>query len=75
MAVDKNKLEEEACVLRFYKIVLSWDYIRLLKESEVFNSYTTFFYYTVIFCFFPFSFSFRNSHRVIVGFVFLLNAY
>ncbi|KAI3447169.1 hypothetical protein Pfo_003834 [Paulownia fortunei] len=34
MAVDKNKLEEEACVLRFYKIVLSWDYLRILKESD-----------------------------------------
>ncbi|KAI5661475.1 hypothetical protein M9H77_20798 [Catharanthus roseus] len=33
MAVDKNKLEEEACVHRFYKIVLSWDYLRLLKQS------------------------------------------
>ncbi|XP_071931172.1 probable helicase MAGATAMA 3 isoform X1 [Coffea arabica] len=35
MALDKNKLEEEACILRFYKIVLSWDYIRILKESQV----------------------------------------
>ncbi|KAL2454450.1 putative helicase MAGATAMA 3 [Abeliophyllum distichum] len=34
MAVDKNRLEEEACILRFYKIVLSWDYLRLLKESN-----------------------------------------
>ncbi|XP_073133185.1 probable helicase MAGATAMA 3 [Henckelia pumila] len=34
MAVEKNKLEEEACVLRFYKIVLSWDYLRILKESK-----------------------------------------
>ncbi|CAA0826618.1 Probable helicase MAGATAMA 3 [Striga hermonthica] len=34
MAVDKSKLEEEACVNRFYKIVLSWDYLRLLKESD-----------------------------------------
>ncbi|XP_073285730.1 probable helicase MAGATAMA 3 [Primulina huaijiensis] len=34
MAVDKNKLEGEACILRFYKIVLSWDYLRILKESE-----------------------------------------
>ncbi|KAL2254379.1 UNVERIFIED_CONTAM: putative helicase MAGATAMA 3 [Sesamum indicum] len=34
MAVDKNKLEEEVCVLRFYKIVLSWDYLRILKESD-----------------------------------------
>lgn len=35
MAVDKNKLDEEASSLRFYKIVLSWDYLRLLKDSEV----------------------------------------
>ncbi|PSS19095.1 Helicase [Actinidia chinensis var. chinensis] len=34
MAVDKSKLEEEASVLRFYKIVLGWDYLRLLKESD-----------------------------------------
>lgn len=34
MAVDKNKLDEEASSLRFYKIVLSWDYLRLLKDSE-----------------------------------------
>ncbi|KAL7199938.1 hypothetical protein ACSBR2_022113 [Camellia fascicularis] len=33
MAVDKNKLEEEASVLRFYKIVLSWDYLRLTQDS------------------------------------------
>ncbi|KAL8528057.1 hypothetical protein ACS0TY_005756 [Phlomoides rotata] len=32
MAVEKNKLEEEARVLRFYKIVLSWDYLRILRE-------------------------------------------
>ncbi|CAA3033281.1 probable helicase MAGATAMA 3, partial [Olea europaea subsp. europaea] len=35
MAVDKNRIEEEACILRFYKIVLSWDYLRLLKESNL----------------------------------------
>ncbi|CAI9103934.1 OLC1v1002530C1 [Oldenlandia corymbosa var. corymbosa] len=34
MAMDKNKVEEEAIINRFYKIVLSWDYFRLLKESE-----------------------------------------
>lgn len=39
MAVDKNKLEEEACVLQFYKIVLSWDYCRILEEAEVLPSY------------------------------------
>ncbi|KAI8556499.1 hypothetical protein RHMOL_Rhmol05G0257700 [Rhododendron molle] len=38
MAVDKNKLEEEASILRFYKIVLSWDYLRLLKQSGKKNS-------------------------------------
>ncbi|KAL3616777.1 putative helicase MAGATAMA 3 [Castilleja foliolosa] len=34
MAVDKNKLEEEAYVHRLYKIVLSWDYLHLLSESN-----------------------------------------
>ncbi|XP_047319403.1 probable helicase MAGATAMA 3 [Impatiens glandulifera] len=34
MAVDKSKLEEDASLRRFYKIVLSWDYLRLLKESS-----------------------------------------
>ncbi|KAK4339969.1 hypothetical protein RND71_041431 [Anisodus tanguticus] len=34
MAVDKSKLDEEACILRFHKIVLSWDYLRLIKESD-----------------------------------------
>ncbi|KAK4476866.1 hypothetical protein RD792_016030 [Penstemon davidsonii] len=34
MAVDKNKLEEENCILRFYKIVLSWDYLRILNEYK-----------------------------------------
>ncbi|XP_059648117.1 probable helicase MAGATAMA 3 [Cornus florida] len=34
MALDKNKLEEEASILRFYKIVLTWDYLRLLKEAN-----------------------------------------
>lgn len=38
MAVDKKKLEEEATTLRFYKIVLSWDYLRLLKQSNKKNS-------------------------------------
>lgn len=38
MAVDKNKLEEEACVHRFYRIVLSWDYLRILKESTQGNN-------------------------------------
>ncbi|KAL8151565.1 hypothetical protein V2J09_021373 [Rumex salicifolius] len=35
MAVVKTKSEEEqSCMIRFYKIVLGWDYIRLLKESQ-----------------------------------------
>ncbi|XP_059591311.1 probable helicase MAGATAMA 3 isoform X4 [Vitis vinifera] len=32
--VDKKSLEEEACILRFCKIVLGWDYVQLLKESK-----------------------------------------
>ena len=43
MTLDRNKLEEEACVLRFYKIVLSWDYIRILKESQVVSYFLSFF--------------------------------
>ena len=35
--VDKKLLEEEACILRFCKVVLGWDYVRLLKESKVNN--------------------------------------
>ncbi|KAM7499180.1 hypothetical protein LguiA_023594 [Lonicera macranthoides] len=34
MAVDKNKLAGEVCTLRFYRIVLSWDYLCLLKDFE-----------------------------------------
>lgn len=44
MAVEKNKLEEEARVLRFYKIVLSWDYFRILKEFMVFVSCSSFYF-------------------------------
>ncbi|XP_062178098.1 probable helicase MAGATAMA 3 isoform X2 [Alnus glutinosa] len=33
MAVDREKLQEESPVLRFYRIVLGWDYFRLLKNS------------------------------------------
>ncbi|KAL7120163.1 hypothetical protein ACP275_02G106600 [Erythranthe tilingii] len=33
MAVEKNTLEEESPVHRFYKIVLSWDYLRILNQS------------------------------------------
>ncbi|GMG98866.1 hypothetical protein Nepgr_000706 [Nepenthes gracilis] len=37
MAVDKTVLEEEECIVRFYKIVLSWDYFGLLKESNKYS--------------------------------------
>ncbi|KAG2371087.1 helicase MAGATAMA 3 [Vigna angularis] len=32
MAVEKKKLQEESVIRRFYKIILSWDYLALLKE-------------------------------------------
>ncbi|KAK9214563.1 hypothetical protein WN944_006556 [Citrus x changshan-huyou] len=32
MAVDKDKPQDEASMLRFCKITLSWDYFRLVKE-------------------------------------------
>lgn len=50
MAVDKKKLEEEATTLRFYKIVLSWDYLRLLKQSNVSLSLSLHIFITVFFC-------------------------
>ncbi|XVE94014.1 hypothetical protein REPUB_Repub01dG0243700 [Reevesia pubescens] len=34
MVVDKDKLQEEASVVRFCKIILGWDYFRLLKLSN-----------------------------------------
>ncbi|XVF45709.1 hypothetical protein PTKIN_Ptkin02bG0228300 [Pterospermum kingtungense] len=34
MAVDKDKLQEEASIVRFCKIILGWDYFRLLKLSN-----------------------------------------
>ncbi|KAL7592596.1 hypothetical protein Lser_V15G34181 [Lactuca serriola] len=34
MAIERNLIEEEGCLHRFYKIVLGWDYLRLLKESS-----------------------------------------
>ncbi|XP_065856347.1 probable helicase MAGATAMA 3 [Euphorbia lathyris] len=34
MAVDKNKLLEEASFIRFCKIVLGWDYFTLLKDAD-----------------------------------------
>lgn len=36
MAVDKEKLEEESVIRRFYQIILSWDYFRLIKDSKAF---------------------------------------
>ncbi|KAI9103657.1 hypothetical protein K1719_023280 [Acacia pycnantha] len=34
MALDKEKLQEESVIRRFYQIILSWDYFRLIKESK-----------------------------------------
>ncbi|XP_047160665.1 probable helicase MAGATAMA 3 [Vigna umbellata] len=34
MAVEKEKLQEESVIRRFYKIILSWNYVPLLKESK-----------------------------------------
>ncbi|KAJ9561302.1 hypothetical protein OSB04_006462 [Centaurea solstitialis] len=34
MAVDRNLIQEEGCLHRFYKIVLGWDYLRLINDSE-----------------------------------------
>ncbi|KAF5745085.1 helicase MAGATAMA 3-like isoform X1 [Tripterygium wilfordii] len=34
MAVDKVKLQEEISISRFCRIILGWDYFRLLKESD-----------------------------------------
>ncbi|KDP29174.1 hypothetical protein JCGZ_16563 [Jatropha curcas] len=34
MAVDKEKLLEEASFIRFCKIILSWDYFGLLREAD-----------------------------------------
>ncbi|RDY05359.1 putative helicase MAGATAMA 3, partial [Mucuna pruriens] len=38
MAVDKEKLEEESVIRRFYQNILSWDYFALLKESKKQNN-------------------------------------
>ncbi|KAF5781649.1 putative P-loop containing nucleoside triphosphate hydrolase, DNA2/NAM7 helicase, helicase [Helianthus annuus] len=32
MAIERNLIEEEGCLHRFYRIVLGWDYYRLLTE-------------------------------------------
>ncbi|KAK7373156.1 hypothetical protein VNO80_06554 [Phaseolus coccineus] len=34
MAVEKEKLQEESVIRRFYRIILSWDYFALLKEFK-----------------------------------------
>ncbi|XP_027919451.1 probable helicase MAGATAMA 3 isoform X2 [Vigna unguiculata] len=34
MAVEKEQLQEESVIRRFYQIILSWDYFALLKESK-----------------------------------------
>ncbi|KNA06822.1 hypothetical protein SOVF_177480 isoform B [Spinacia oleracea] len=34
MAIEKIKVEEEACMIRFYKIVLSWDYFLLVDQYQ-----------------------------------------
>lgn len=34
MAVDKDKPQDEASIFRFCKIILGWDYFRLVKESQ-----------------------------------------
>lgn len=36
MAVDKSKLQEEASITRFCKVILGWDCFRLLKQSSVY---------------------------------------
>lgn len=42
MAVDKEKLLEEASFIRFCKIVLGWDYFTLLDQADVTN-FTSFY--------------------------------
>ncbi|XWS55196.1 hypothetical protein CRYUN_Cryun10bG0153800 [Craigia yunnanensis] len=39
MVVDKDKLQEEASIVRFCKIILGWDYFRLLKFSNKNNKH------------------------------------
>ncbi|XP_004513650.1 probable helicase MAGATAMA 3 [Cicer arietinum] len=34
MALDKESLQQDSVIKRFYRIILSWNYIHLLKESE-----------------------------------------
>ncbi|KAF8026351.1 hypothetical protein BT93_F2979 [Corymbia citriodora subsp. variegata] len=35
MAVDRDKIQEEASLLHLYKIILGWDYFQILKELNV----------------------------------------
>jgi len=42
MALDKEKLEEESTIHRFYKIILAWDYVTL--EAEAIHSPFLFFF-------------------------------
>lgn len=36
MAVERHKpLDEASCIARFYRIILSWDFIRLVNEAKV----------------------------------------
>ncbi|KAK2638699.1 hypothetical protein Ddye_026494 [Dipteronia dyeriana] len=37
MVVERENPQEEASIIRFYKMVLGWDYFRLLKESQKIN--------------------------------------
>ncbi|KAL9315686.1 hypothetical protein ACSQ67_016687 [Phaseolus vulgaris] len=50
MAVEKEKLQEESVIRRFYQIILSWDYFALLKEFKAIH-------------FTPYSFSFVSKQR------------
>lgn len=48
MAVFKDKLQEEdASFIRFCKIVLGWDYFRLLREADVKTQHHSYFYMCV----------------------------
>ncbi|CAK8570386.1 unnamed protein product [Lathyrus sativus] len=40
MALDKEKLQEESVIRRFYRIILSWNCVTLLTESEKHNGKT-----------------------------------
>jgi len=53
MAVEKEKLQEESVIRRFYQIILSWDYFALLKESKAI--YFILYSFSFVFCVFGFS--------------------